>query len=227
MRTTILTLFPELLDKFLNYSIIKKIIHKKIIKIDIVNFREFSKDRNKRVDDYQYGGGPGMVIALPAIVAAIKKYKKKNSKVILLSPQGKTYTQELAKTYTKCKHLILIAGHYEGFDERILNYVDEVISIGDYVLTGGEVPCMVMVETIARLLEQGISKESLQSETFNENLLDYPIYTKPLNFEGYNVPKVLLSGNHQLINKYRREQQMKKTKKYRNDMYKKYLKEHK
>ncbi|MDR1234986.1 MAG: tRNA (guanosine(37)-N1)-methyltransferase TrmD [Mycoplasmataceae bacterium] len=227
MHITVLTLFPKLFDNFLNQSIVKKIIEKKIVKIDIVNFRKYSKQKTKRVDDYQFGGGPGMVIALPSIVTAIKKYRVENSKVILLSPQGKTYTQAKAKAYAEQKHLILIAGHYEGFDERILNYVDEVVSVGDYILTGGEIPTMTVIETVVRLLDNAINKKSLHSETFDDNLLDYPVYTKPLEFEGYQVPKILLSGNHQLIEKYRKEKQIEKTKKHRKDIYKKYLKEHK
>ncbi|MDR0674716.1 MAG: tRNA (guanosine(37)-N1)-methyltransferase TrmD [Mycoplasmataceae bacterium] len=226
MRITVLTLFPKLFDNFLTQSIVKRIIQKKLVKIEIIDFRKYSKSKTKRVDDYQYGGGPGMVIGLTSIVRAIKKYKTQNSKVILLSPQGKTYTQALAKTYKQSKHLILIAGHYEGFDERLLHYVDEVVSIGDYVLTGGEVPIMVIIESVIRLLDYGINKKSLDHETFDQNLLDYPIYTKPLVFEGHQVPKVLLSGNHKLIKAYRLQAQINKTKKYRKDMYKQYLKEY-
>ncbi|MDR3329847.1 MAG: tRNA (guanosine(37)-N1)-methyltransferase TrmD [Mycoplasmataceae bacterium] len=227
MKITVLTLFPNLFDNFLNESIVKKIIQKKIVNIQIINFRQFSKDKNKRVDDYQYGGGAGMVIGLPTIVETIKKYKTKDSKVILLSPQGETYSQDKAKQLSKSKHLILIAGHYEGFDERLINYVDEVVSIGDYILTGGEIPTMVLIETIIRLQDKAINNKSLNSETFDNSLLDYPVYTKPLKYDGYEVPKVLLSGNHKLIQEYRLKQQISKTKKYRNDMYKKYLKENK
>ncbi|MDR0985759.1 MAG: tRNA (guanosine(37)-N1)-methyltransferase TrmD [Mycoplasmataceae bacterium] len=227
MKITVLTLFPKLFDNFLKESIIKRIIQKKIIKVEIVNFRKFSKNRNQRVDDYQYGGGAGMVIQLPIIVDAIKSVRTKLSKVILLSPQGVTYNQSRAKQLSKCKHLILIAGHYEGFDERIINYVDEIISIGDYILTGGEIPSMVLIESVSRLLEHSINEDSLTSETFENNLLDYPVYTKPIEHDGYIVPKVLLSGNHQLINKYRLQQQILKTKKYRKDLFNKYTKEHK
>ncbi|MDR3257902.1 MAG: tRNA (guanosine(37)-N1)-methyltransferase TrmD [Mycoplasmataceae bacterium] len=227
MKITVLTLFPKLFDNFLNESIVKKIIQKKIVKIQIVDFRQFSKEKTKRVDDYQYGGGAGMVIQLPATVEAIKKYKTKNTKVVLLSPQGQPYSQIKARQLSKNKDLILIAGHYEGFDERLINYVDEVVSIGDYILTGGEIPTMVLIETIIRLQDKAINNESLINETFDNNLLDYPVYTKPLKYDGYEVPKVLLSGNHKLIKEYRLQQQILKTKKYRNDMYKKYLKENK
>ncbi|GHU31689.1 tRNA (guanine-N(1)-)-methyltransferase [Bacilli bacterium] len=225
MKITVLTLFPKLFDNFLNESIVKRIISKKIAQIEIVDFREFSKDKTKRVDEYQYGGGPGMVIQLPPVVAAIRKYQTKGTKVILLSPQGQTYNQSKATQYAKCKHLILIAGHYEGFDERILNYVDEVISVGDYVLTGGEIPAMTIIESVIRLLDHAINNESLHEESFTNNLLDYPVYTKPLDFEGHKVPEVLLSGNHQKINEYRQQQQIKKTRTNRKDLYAKYIKE--
>ena len=228
MRFTILTLFPHLFDNFLSESIIKRAINKKLIKVEVINFRNWSKNKLKQVDDYQIGGGGGMVIALPAIVDCIRKYKTKNSKVILLSAIGKTYNQQMAQKLVKDKkhqHLILVCGHYEGFDERIIHYVDEIISIGDYILTGGEIPAMIIVDSCARLVKNVISAESLASESFNNNLLDYPAYTKPLKFEKYKVPDILLSGNHKKIAEYRKEQQIKKTKKYRPDLYKKYLKE--
>lgn len=225
MRISILSLFPNLFDNFLSESIIKKMINQKIVNIEIINFRNFSKNKNLKVDDYQYGGGGGMVIQLQPIIDCLNKIKTPKSKVILLSPQGKTYKQNQAKTLSKCKHLILIAGRYEGFDERIINYVDEIISIGDYVLMGGEIPCMVIIESIARLLDKGISKQSLVSESFDNNLLDYPVYTTPKDFEGHKVPEILFSGNHEKINTYRYNQQLIKTKKYRLDLYKKHLKE--
>ncbi|MDR1991760.1 MAG: tRNA (guanosine(37)-N1)-methyltransferase TrmD [Mycoplasmataceae bacterium] len=225
MRITVLTLFPKMFDNFLTQSIVKRTINNKLVKVDVVDFRKFSQDKNKRVDNYQYGGGPGMIIALPTIVEAIKKYRTPKSKVILLSPQGQTYSQAKAEALSKKQHLILIAGHYEGFDERLINYVDEVISIGDYILMGGEIPTMIIIESVIRLLYQAINKESLHCESFENNLLDYPVYTKPINFEGYKVPNVLLSGNHALIENYRKEQRIKKTKKYRKDLYQKYLKE--
>jgi tRNA (guanine37-N1)-methyltransferase len=225
MKITVLTLFPKIFDNFLKESIIKRIQQKNIVKIDIIDFRKFSLDKNQRVDDHQIGGGPGMVIQLQPIVDAIRKYRSKNTKVILLSPQGKTFNQSEAIKLSKCKDIILIAGHYEGFDERIINYVDEVISIGDYILTGGEVPAMVLIETITRLLDHAITNESLVAETFNHNLLDYPAYAKPLIYDNHKVPEVLLSGNHQAIEKYRYQQQLLKTKINRPDLYKKHIKE--
>jgi tRNA (guanine37-N1)-methyltransferase len=227
MHITVLTLFPKLFDNFLTQSIVKRIINKQLVKINIIDFRKYSDSKTHRVDDTQYGGGPGMVIGLSSIVKAIRDHKTKNSKIVLLSPQGIPYTQARATKYAKCKHLILIAGHYEGFDDRLIHYVDEIISIGDYILTGGEIPAMAIIESVIRLLDDGINEKSLHDETFNEYLLDYPIYTKPINFEGHRVPKVLLSGNHQLIKAYRLQEQINKTKKYRKDMYKHYIEEHK
>jgi len=209
---------------FLDESIIKRAISNHQINVELVNFRDYSKDKNFRVDEYQYGGGAGMVIQLQPVVDCLKDIKQKDSYVILLSPQGKPYNQQLARKLSNQKHLILIAGHYEGFDERITNYVDETISVGDYVLTGGELPAMILIDSITRLLPNTITNESLSSESFDNYLLDYPTYTKPLDFEGYKVPEILLSGNHQEIDKYRKIQQEIKTKKIRPDLYKKYLK---
>jgi tRNA (guanine37-N1)-methyltransferase len=214
-------------DNFLSESIIKRIIQKKIVDIHIVDFREFSKNKTKRVDDYQFGGGPGMVIQLEPVVEAIKHYRKHNTKVILLSPQGKMFNQASAERYAKETDLIIIAGHYEGFDERITNYIDEVVSIGDYVLTGGEIPAMVIMDSVMRLLDNAINKESLKNETFSDNLLDYPTYTKPVDFHGQKVPDILLSGDHKKIETFRQQERIKKTKLNRPDLYQKYLKEQK
>ena len=224
MKISILTLFPELFKDFVNTSVISHSLAKEINEIEIINFREYSKDPHKRVDDYQYGGGAGMVIGLQAIIYCLEDVKNKDSHVVLLSPQGITYNQTIAKRFSKCKHLILICGHYEGFDERIINFVDEVISIGDYILTGGEIPAMVIADSCMRLVADTINHDSLLCESFENNLLDYPTYTKPKNFRGYKVPNVLVSGNHQKIAQWRKQQQILKTKKNRTDLYKKYLK---
>lgn len=224
MKISILTLFPELFKDFVNTSIISHSLTKEINEIEIINFREYSKDSHKRVDDYQYGGGAGMVIGLQAIIDCLEDVKSKDSHVVLLSPQGVTYNQTIAKKFSKYKHLILICGHYEGFDERIINFVDEVISIGDYILTGGEIPAMIVADSCIRLVADTINHDSLLCESFENNLLDYPVYTKPKNFRGYKVPEVLISGNHQKIAQWRKQQQILKTKKNRTDLYKKYLK---
>ncbi len=224
MKISILTLFPELFKDFVNTSIISHSLTKEINEIEIINFREYSKDSHKRVDDYQYGGGAGMVIGLQAIIDCLEDVKSKDSHVVLLSPQGVTYNQIIAKKFSKYKHLILICGHYEGFDERIINFVDEVISIGDYILTGGEIPAMIVADSCIRLVADTINHDSLLCESFENNLLDYPVYTKPKNFRGYKVPEVLISGNHQKIAQWRKQQQILKTKKNRTDLYKKYLK---
>ncbi|MCQ2748327.1 MAG: tRNA (guanosine(37)-N1)-methyltransferase TrmD [Mycoplasmoidaceae bacterium] len=220
-KITILTLFPDVFENFKKFSIIKRAISSKKVKINIVDFRKFSKNKHKKVDDYQFGGGAGMIIALPAIVAAIKKYKTKNSLVILTSPQGKPFNQTKAKQLANSsKDIIIVCGHYEGFDARIVHYVDQIVSLGDFILTGGEIPAMAITEAITRLIKGVISQPSLDSESFNNNLLDYDAYTRPESFEGHNVPKVLLSGNHKLINDFRKANRLAKTKKYRPDLLK-------
>lgn len=227
MKFTILTLFPKVFNQYINSSIIKKAINSNAVEIEIINFRNFSKNRHNKVDDTPYGGGPGMVLTLQPIVDALKKVKTKDSLTILLTPSGYQFKNKMSKVISKCKHIILICGHYEGFDERINNYVDIQLSIGDYVLTGGELPALVVLDATIRQIENVINKDSLLSESFENNLLDYPVYTKPYEFEGMVVPDVLLGGNHKLINEYRFNQQIEKTKKFRNDLYQKYIKEKK
>ncbi len=221
-KITILTLFPEVFENFKKFSIIKRAIANKKLKLTVVDFRQFSTNKHKKVDDYQFGGGSGMIIALPAIVKAIRKYKTRNSLVILTSPQGKLFKQATAKKLAdNKKDLLIVCGHYEGFDARIINYVDEVISVGDYVLTGGEIPAMAITEAVTRLIKGVISGGSLDSETFDNNLLDYDTYTRPINFEGHKVPSVLISGNHKKIAQFRLKSRLTKTKKYRPDLLKK------
>lgn len=221
-RIVILTLFPNVFKEYFNTSIIKNAIDKNIVEINVVNFREFSKDKHKKVDDTPYGGGPGMVLTLQPIVDAIKFYKKPKTKVILLTPSGIKYCQKIAKAFAIPNDLIIICGHYEGFDERINHYIDYSISIGDYVLSGGELASMVLTDSIVRLYDGVINKNSLLNESFENNLLDYPVYTKPIEFDSHIVPNVLLSGNHKDIEKYRKQQQLLKTKNNRFDLYLKY-----
>lgn len=218
MKIDILTLFPNMFENFLSESIIKRAIEKKQVEINIINFRDFSHLNNSQVDDNPYGGGSGMVLMVEPLVEAIESCKQKDSKVILMCPQGKTYKQEHAVELKNEHHLILVCGHYEGFDERIRQFVDEEISIGDYILTGGEIPAMAVVDSVVRLLDGVIKKESYQEDSFSNNLLDYPTYTKPRDFRGLKVPDVLLSGNHAKIEEWRKEQQLKKTAEKRKDL---------
>lgn len=225
MKISVLTLFPNFFDNFLQTSIIKRAIDKKNVEIEIINFRDFSKNKHKKVDDTPFGGGAGMVLTLQPIVDAIKWIKKNNSKVILLTPSGSLYQQKKAFEFSNFEHIILICGHYEGFDERLLNYVDYQISIGDYILTSGETASLVVMESIIRLIPNVINNKSLENESFNDYLLDYPNYTKPVNFEGLEVPSVLLEGNHKKIDSFRKEQRILKTKLNRNDLYQKYIRQ--
>ena len=221
MKIDILTLFPNMFTGFLEESIIKRAINIKAVNINLVNFRDFSKLSNHQVDDTPYGGGRGMVLRCEPIIDALDSVKTNDSKVILLSPQGKTFNEKKALELKNEKHLILICGHYEGFDERIRSFVDEEISIGDYVLTGGELPAMVITDSIVRLLPDVIKKESYLNDSFMNNLLDYPTYTKPPIFRDLKVPDVLLSGHHENIKKWREEEALKNTKKKRNDLLEK------
>ena len=220
MKIDILTLFPDMFAGFLSESIIARAIKDKKVEIKIHDIRLYSKDKHQKVDDYQFGGGEGMVLMPQPIFDAVEDLKKEDTKVILMTPQGKTYKQSLAYDLTNEKHLLIICGHYEGFDERIRTLADMEISIGDFVLTGGELASMVVTDSIIRLLDGVIKKASHQNDSFNNNLLDYPVYTKPRNFRGMEVPEVLLSGNHALINKWRYEMQLKKTEERRPDLLK-------
>ena len=221
MRIDILTLFPNMFNGFLTESIIKRAIYKELVEINIINFRDYSKDPHKKVDDTPYGGGSGMVLTPQPIIDAVKDLKTKNSKVILLTPDGIPFKQENAYNLSKEKHLILICGHYEGFDERIRSIVDLEISIGDYVLTGGELPSMIITDAVTRLIDGVIDTSSHLNDSFNNNLLDYPTYTKPRVYEGMEVPEVLLNGNHKEIEKYRYNEQLKRTKQRRPDLLEK------
>jgi len=218
MKISILTLFPNMFDGFLNESIIKRAVEKEKVEINIINFRDYSKRNNNQVDDTPYGGGEGTVLMCEPIFDAIEAIKTKDSIVIMMTPDGKTYNQKIAKELINKKHIILLCGHYEGFDERIKTIVDMEISIGDFILTGGEIPAMAISDSIIRLLDGVINKESLDSESFDNELLDYPVYTKPADFRGLKVPEVLLSGNHKLIDEWRQNARIEKTKKRRSDL---------
>ena len=219
MKFDILTLFPEMFEA-LNESIIGKAKEKSLIEINLINIRDFSKDKHKKVDDTPYGGGAGMVMMPDVVYDAYSSIKdRENAKVIYLSPQGKTLNQEKVKELSKENHLILLCGHYEGIDQRVLDeIVDEEISIGDYVLTGGELPAMVLVDSVSRYVEGVLKAESIEEESFSSNLLEYPQYTRPEEFRGKKVPEVLISGHHENIKKWREEKALEVTKKKRPDL---------
>ena len=232
MKIDILTLFPEMFNGPFDSSMIKRARDEGLVEINIHNLRDWAKDKHKTVDDRPYGGGKGMVIRVDVVDKAFRdlrpKTKDQRLKTILLSPQGKVFKQKKAQQLAKLDHLILISGHYEGFDERIKEHlVDEEISIGDYVLTGGEIPAMVIVDAVVRLLPNVLEKEAITRESFQRSivkgqvsnvLLDYPQYTRPENFKGWEVPKILLSGNHAEIEKWRKQKAVKATKKKRPDL---------
>lgn len=213
MRIDILTLFPDFFSDLYNWSIIGRAIEREIVEIYAANIRDFSKNKHKKVDDYPYGGGPGMVMTPEPILDSINSVKKKNSKIIYMSPQGEKLTQEKLNQLSKEEHLVLLCGHYEGIDNRIIdNYIDEEISIGDYVLTGGEIPAMVLIDGVVRLLPEVLSsEESFQDESHYKGYLEYPQYTRPSIFQDHEVPDVLLSGNHGEIEKWRKQEAIKNT----------------
>jgi tRNA (guanine37-N1)-methyltransferase len=220
MKIDILTLFPNMFDSFFKESIIKRAIENNKVEINVIDFREYSKDSHKKVDDTPYGGGAGMVLTCQPIFDCVESLRTPESKVIILTPSGKLYKQETAYDLSKESHLIIICGHYEGFDERILSLADLQLSIGDYVLTGGEIPALVLVDSITRLIDGVITKESHENDSFNNNLLDYPTYTKPADYKGMKVPEVLISGDHKKIDEYRKQEQIRKTKENRPDLLK-------
>ena len=218
MKIDVLTLFPNMYDNFQTESIIKRAIDDRLVEINIHNIRDFTVYKNNQVDDYPYGGGSGMVLMCDPIFRAIDALKKEDTFVIMMTPSGKMFKQSIAKDISLKKHIIILCGRYEGFDERIKSIVDLELSIGDYVLTGGELPSMVVMDSIIRLVPGVISSGSLESESFTDNLLDYPNYTKPFEYRGMKVPEVLLSGHHQNINKYREEERLRLTKENRPDL---------
>ena len=219
MNFDVLTLFPEMFSS-LNESMIGRAVKNKKININIVNIRDFSENKHKKVDDTPYGGGAGMVMMPDVVYRAYNSLEKKeNAKVIYMSPQGKKLDQKKVLELSKENHLIILCGHYEGIDQRVLDkIVDEEISIGDYVLTGGELPAMVLIDSVSRYVEGVLKKDSIKEESFSENLLEYPQYTRPEVFEGEKVPDVLLSGNHKEIEKWRKEKSLEITKKKRPDL---------
>ena len=220
MKFDVLTLFPEMFE-ILNQSIIGKAIEKELIDINLINIRDFSKDKHKKVDDTPYGGGAGMVMKPDVVYDAYQSIKDRNAKVIYMSPQGKPLNQKKVEELSKENHLIILCGHYEGIDQRVLDkIVDEEISIGDYVLTGGEIPAMVLIDSVSRYVEGVLKEDSIKEESFSNGLLEYPQYTRPEVFEGMKVPEVLLSGHHENIEKWRKEKSLEITKKKRPELLK-------
>lgn len=212
VRFDILTLFPEMIEGMLNQSILKRAIEKKIIEVNIINFRDFSTNKHSTVDDYAYGGGAGMLISVEPIHLAMKTIPNIDKAYkILTSPSGNVYNQNKAEKLSKLDHIVIVCGHYEGIDNRILDYIDEEISIGDYVLTGGEIPACAIIDSIARLVPGVISDESIVGESFTMGLLEYPQYTRPYEYDGKKVPDVLVSGHPANIKKWQRYQSLKKT----------------
>ncbi len=225
MKISIITLFPEVFEPILKSSILKRAQSKGKVKFELINLRNFGEGKHQVVDDRPYGGGPGMILKADVLTKALSSVIKNptavRSLIILTSASGKPYKQKTAQKLSKLNHIIIICGHYEGVDQRFIDkYVDEEISIGDYVLTGGEIPAMVIVDSVVRLLPGVLEKsEATQEESFSDpGLLEYPHYTRPEDFEGLKVPKVLLAGNHQQIAKWRKEEGLKKTKKIRPDL---------
>ena len=224
MRIDVLTLFPEMFDGVLGTSIIGRAIENKILDINLINIRDFAKNKHKQTDDYPYGGGPGMVMSPQPLFDAFYHVldEAPSARVIYFSPQGKTLNQQMASEYAKMYHLVLLCGHYEGVDQRVIDrFVDEEISIGDYILTGGELPAMVFIDCVSRLIPGVLgSVQSVEDESFSKGLLEYPHYTRPQVYEGLKVPDVLLSGNHKEIEKWRIRESLRNTLRKRPDVLK-------
>ncbi len=227
MKFIVMTLFPELIRDNLNHSILKRGLDNNLFEVDIVDIREFSTNKHKKVDDYPYGGGSGMVMAAQPIYDAYKSFSDKlenNTPIIYMSPKGRKFDQSVAKELSKYEQVVFLCGHYEGVDERALQLVcNDCISIGDFVLTGGELPSIMMIDAISRLIPDVLhNNESISEESFENDLLEYPQYTRPYEYMGLKVPDILLSGNHGKIKEYRLEKSIEITKKYRPDLWEKY-----
>lgn len=221
MRITVLTLFKEQFDSFLNTSIISRILEKELCEVKVVDIRDYSKDKHRHVDDTPYGGGAGMLMRVDILADAIRANRNDDTYVLLTSPKAKPYEEKDAYRLLEKEDLMIVCGHYEGVDDRISDFIDENVSIGDYVLTGGELPAMVVMDSIMRLINEGISSESLKEESYTDGLLEYPQYTRPFNFEGKEVPFVLTNGNHKEIRRFNLKGSLKETYLYRKDLLEK------
>ena len=222
MKIKIITLFPKMFEGFVSESIIKRAIEKSVCSVEVIDMRDYSLSKHRHVDDTPYGGGAGMVLACDVVDRAIKANSSDNSYKIMMTPQGNKYNQQKALELAGKEEIVLICGHYEGFDERIRSFVDEEISVGDYVLTGGEIPSMIVADSVIRLLGQAIKQESHEDDSFSNGLLEYPQYTRPLEYNGMVVPEVLVNGNHKLINRFRRKESLRKTYLRRPDLLEKF-----
>ena len=221
MRIDILTLFPNMFEP-LKESIIKRTVDKNLVEINIIQIRDFSNDPHKKTDDVPYGGGAGMVMTPQPLYDAIQSVIDDDAYVVYLSPRGRVFNQKIAQEYSSHNHIILVCGHYEGIDQRVIDLcINEELSVGDYVLTGGELPAMIVTDAVVRLIDGAISSESLSCESFSNNMLEYPQYTRPQNFMGLEVPEVLISGHHANIEKWRHDQSVNITQKNRPDLLKK------
>lgn len=221
MRITVLTLFKEQFDSFLNTSIISRILEKELCEVKVVDIRDYSKDKHRHVDDTPYGGGAGMLMRVDVLADAIRSNRNDDTYVLLTSPKAKPYEEKDAYRLLEKEDLMIVCGHYEGVDDRISDFIDENVSIGDYVLTGGELPAMVVMDSIMRLINEGISSESLKEESYTDGLLEYPQYTRPFNFEGKEVPFVLTNGNHKEIRRFNLKSSLRETYLYRRDLLEK------
>ncbi len=217
MIINVLTLFPEMFDSFIGSSILKRAIDDNYLEINFYNFRDYTNNKHKRVDDTSYGGGAGMILSVEPIFNCLKSIENKG-RVIALTPTGSVLNDELINNFKNDETITIICGHYEGFDERVYDYCDDLLSIGDYVLTGGETAAFVVIDAITRKIEGVINKESVENDSFSNGILDYPVYTKPIEFDGKVVPDVLLSGNHQLIADFRYKEALRKTLLFREDL---------
>ena len=225
MRFDILTLFPELIESHLDFSIMKRATTEGIFEVHTINPRDFTLDKHKKVDDTPYGGGAGMVLMPQPYVDAYENVKKlKNSITLMMTPQGEPFTDELSNELAKYDQIVILCGHYEGFDERIRELIKpREISIGDFVLTGGELPALCIIDSVSRKIEGTLGKiESAHDDSFSDGLLEYPQYTKPREYRGLKVPEVLLNGNHKIIDEYRHQQKIERTKTKRPDLWEKY-----
>ena len=218
MKIDVLTLFPIMYDNFLKESIIKRAIDETKVEVNVHNIRDYTVYKNGQVDDYPFGGGGGMVLMCDPIFRAIESLRREDTLVIMMTPSGKVFKENIAYNLSQYKHLIILCGHYEGFDERIKSIVNLELSIGDYVLTGGELPSMGVMDAVIRLVDGVINVNSLACESFNDNLLDYPNYTKPVEYRGMKVPEVLLSGHHANIEKFRHEERIRLTRENRPEL---------